>query len=234
MTTPVSRRTHLAAAGSLVGLALAVAMPLAASAHVGVSPDTAPAGTRTTLQFSFSHGCEDSPTMALAVDIPDEVTTVTPVSTGEWTIARDLGADGVPTRVTFTADEPVESGLRATVALDVTFAEGSAGTSVAFPVEQRCVTGSTAWSEVADAGDEEPAHPAPLVLVSAADESDAATASDGHGDAHSDSESDTPSSTTAAESAGVDDPVARGLAAASLATGVATLVVAIWRRRARA
>ncbi|TQK19160.1 uncharacterized protein YcnI [Microbacterium sp. SLBN-154] len=234
MATPVSRRTHLATAGSLVGIALALAVPLAASAHVGVSPDVAPAGTRTTLQFSFSHGCDDSPTTALAVDIPDEVTTVTPVTTGEWVIARDLGADGVPTRVTFTADAPVESGLRATIALDVTFAESSVGTSVAFPVEQRCIVGSTAWNEVTEAGAEEPAHPAPIVAISAADAHEAVTASGGHGDAHSHSDSDAPSTSAAAESAGGDDPVARGLAAASLATGVGALVVAFWRRRARA
>lgn len=181
MTAHTSARLPLIATGSVIGVALVLTAPLAASAHVGVSPEVAPAGTRTTLQFSFSHGCDDSPTTALAVDIPDAVTTVTPVVDGEWSITRDIGADGVPTRVVFTADDPIDSGLRASVALDVTFTEGAAGESVAFPVEQSCVVGSTAWNEAT----------------------------------------------------GSDDPVARGLAAASLVTGVGALVAALWRRRAR-
>lgn len=230
MTASASPRTSLLAAGSLVGLALVLAAPLAASAHVGVSPEVAPAGAGTTLQFSFSHGCEDSPTTTLAVDIPDEVVTATPVVGGDWTITRDVGADGVPTRVTFTADEPIESGLRASVALDVTFAEASAGATVAFPVEQRCVTGSTAWNDVVETGEEEPEHPAPVVLVSAPEEGAASE----HGGSHASVASEDPAAASAAtEQTGTDDPVARGLAAASLAAGVGALVVALWRRRAR-
>ncbi|WP_322409476.1 DUF1775 domain-containing protein [Microbacterium invictum] len=230
MTASASRRTPLVATGSLLGLALVLAAPLAASAHIGVSPEVAPAGTRTTLHFSFSHGCEDSPTTTLAVDIPEEVATATPVVDGEWTITRDVGADGVPTRVTFTADEPIESGLRASVALDVTFAEASTGATVAFPVEQTCVTGSTAWNEVAEAGAEEPEHPAPVVLVSAPEDGVASEHGASHGGAASENPAETPAAT---EQTGTDDPVARGLAAASLATGVGALVVALWRRRAR-
>lgn len=234
MTALTSARLPLIATGSVIGVALVLAAPLAASAHVGVSPEVAPAGTRTTLQFSFSHGCDDSPTTVLAVDIPDAVTTVTPVVDGEWTITRDIGADGVPTRVVFTADDPIDSGLRASVALDVTFAEGAAGESVAFPVEQSCVVGSTAWNEATEPGEEEPAHPAPVVVVSEPGESEpGAEHTSGHGAAHADDAQDAAATAAAAASTGSDDPVARGLAAASLVTGVGALVAALWRRRAR-
>ncbi|NYF15980.1 uncharacterized protein YcnI [Microbacterium sp. AK009] len=229
MTTSTSARLPLVAAGSVIGVALVLAAPLAASAHVGVSPEVAPAGTRTTLQFSFSHGCDDSPTTSLTVDIPDAVATVAPVVDGEWTISREVGADGVPTQVTFTADDPIDTGLRASVAIDVTFAEASAGDSVAFPVEQTCVTGSTAWNEVTEPGEEERDHPAPVVVVSEPDEGDAS----GHGAAHADDPQDAAATPVAASSTGGDDPVARGLAAASLVTGAGALVAALWRRRAR-
>ena len=49
----------------------ALGAPLAASAHVHVNPGTASAGGTETLTFSFSHGCDGSPTTALAIDIPD-------------------------------------------------------------------------------------------------------------------------------------------------------------------
>ena len=53
------------------------------------------------------------------IDIPDGVGNATPVVQGGWTITRELGADGVPTQVTYTSDAPIESGLKATVSLDV-------------------------------------------------------------------------------------------------------------------
>ena len=170
MTThsPLSRSRRIAI-GATAGLALALGAPLAASAHVHVNPGTASAGGTETLAFSFSHGCDGSPTTALAIDIPEGVGNVTPVVQGGWTITRELGADGVPTRVVYTADTPVEDGLKATVSMDVLFTEDAAGTTLAFPVTQTCAEGETAWTQIAEEG-EDPHDldaPAPLVEVGA-------------------------------------------------------------------
>ena len=129
------RRTRRLTIGAAAGLALALGAPLAAAAHVHVDPGTASAGATQTLTFSFAHGCDDSPTTALTIDIPDGVANATPAVQGGWTIARELGADGVPTRVVYTADTPVDCGRNATGSIDVLLAEGAAGTPRTPPVD---------------------------------------------------------------------------------------------------
>lgn len=231
VTTRSRRRTRLAA-GLIAGAALVLAAPLAASAHVHVTPDESSAGTTTRLAFSFSHGCEDSPTTAVKITVPQGIDGVKPVLDGAWTISRELNTDGIPTSVTFTAVTPVESGVAASVALDVIFSSSAANTSVAFPVLQTCATGSTDWSEVAAEGQTEDdlAAPAPVVAVGAVSADggehghDASTAEE-HADA------DTHASTDAAAPADAD-PVARWLSGGALVAALAALAVALLRRRA--
>jgi len=235
-TTPRFSRIRRIAIGATAGLALAVAAPLAAAAHVHVTPETAAAGSTETLTFSFSHGCDGSPTTALAVDIPEGVGNATPVVQGGWTITRELGSDGVPTRVVYTADAPVEDGLKATVAMDVLFTEAAAETTLAFPVTQTCAEGETAWTQTAEDGQDphDLDAPAPLVEVGSvsadADAGHDAAASDhaDHEGAASDADADAAASVTSA------DPVARWLAAGGLAAGIAALVVVLVRGRRKA
>jgi uncharacterized protein YcnI len=214
------------ATGLVAGAVLAVALPLAASAHVEVGPDTAPAGATTPLTFSFHHGCDDSPTTSLAITIPDGVGNATPVYQGGWTIKRALGDNGVPTEITFTANHPIDSGVAASVAIDVLFDTSTAGARVAFPVVQKCVAGSTSWTQVPAEGQsaEDLDTPAPAVAVGGAS---------GAGDASGrDGEPGTQAPGTLTDT----DPVARWLAGGALAAGVAALAVAVvaaTRRRAR-
>mgnify|MGYP003583846046 CR=1 FL=1 len=234
-STSRSSRTRRVVIGVTAGLALAIGAPLAASAHVHVTPETAAAGGTETLTFSFSHGCDGSPTTALAVDIPAGVGNATPVVQGGWTITRELGTDGVPTRVVYTADTPVEDGFAAAVSMDVLFTEGTAGTTLAFPVTQTCAAGETAWTQIAEDG-EDPHDldaPAPLVAVgAAADDADAGHAdADGSGHASDDAAA---ADAEAAASVASADPVARWLAAGGLLAGIAALVVVLVRGRRRA
>lgn len=233
MTTTRTRRRLLI--GSAAGVALALGVPLAASAHVHVDPGTASAGSTETLTFAFSHGCDGSPTTALVIDIPEGVGNATPVVQGGWTISREVGDDGVPTQITFTSDTPVEDGLKATLSLDALFDESAADTSVAFPVTQLCVEGETAWTEVAEEGQDphDLESPAPVVEVGPAAADDdghgEAAEDDGHGDqaeADADDAADASSSSAA-------DPVARWLAAGGLVAGIAALVVVLVRGRSR-
>lgn len=226
-TVSLARRSARIIAGATAGLALAIAVPLAASAHVHVTPEDASAGATTRLAFSFSHGCEDSPTTAIVIDVPEGIGNTTPVLDGAWSIERTLGDDGTPTQVRFIAVEPIEGGVAASVSLDVLIDSSSANTDIAFPVTQECVDGSTAWVEVADEGEdaEQLEAPAPVLAVGAAVE-------DGDGHGHSDAESsehaDADSATDAAASA---DPIARWLAGGALVAGIAALVVALLRKR---
>jgi uncharacterized protein YcnI len=229
MTTIRVRRTLLI--GAAAGVALAVGVPLAASAHVHVDPGTASAGSTETLTFASSHGCDGSPTTAFVIDIPDGVGNATPIAQGGWTISRELGADGVPTQITFTSDVPVEDGIKTTVALDALFDESAADTSIAFPVTQLCVEGENAWTEVAEEGQDphDLESPAPVVEVGPV-----AAEGDGHGDtAEGDDHGDASAEDADAAAAESGDPVARWLAAGGLVAGIAALVIVLVRGRSR-
>lgn len=236
LTASSRRRARLTLGGLTLGAALALAAPLAASAHVHVTPEEASANASSRLTFSFSHGCDGSPTTALAVQIPDGVDGVTPVLDGAWTIERELGDDGIPTRVVYTAAAPVEDGVSASVSMDVIFASSAADSDVAFPVLQTCATGETDWAQIAEEGQDphDLDAPAPVVAVGEV----AATDDDGHGsgDGHASEaphDSDADGDGTHAEAAGSDagDPVARWLAGGALVAAVAALGVTLLRRR---
>lgn len=236
MTTSSARHARPAArtltiAGVVAGATLVLAAPLAASAHIHVTPEQSAASATTRLGFSFSHGCDDSPTTAVVFSIPEGVDGVTPVLDGAWTITRELGTDGVPTQITYTAITPVASGTAATLSLDVIFASSTADTSVAFPILQKCATGETDWAEVAAAGQTESdlESPAPVVAVGTAstdpghghaeaETDDDATHEDEHGDA---------ATRTVADA----DPVARWLSGGALVAALAALGVALVGRR---
>lgn len=231
MTTFVpARRSRLLTGGLVLGGALVLAAPLAASAHVHVTPEAASASASTRLSFSFSHGCEESPTTSLVVTIPEGVDAVTPVVDGAWTIERELGANGVATQVTYTAVTPVDDGLSAAVAMDVVFASSVANSEVAFPIVQQCETGQTDWIEVADEGQsvDDLEAPAPVVSVGSVAETD----DHGHAAEEGDhAEGDHEETDAAATESSAADPVARWLSGGALAAALAALAVTIVRRR---
>ena len=141
----------------------------------------------------------------------------------------------MPTRVVYTADTPVEDGLKATVSMDVLFTEDAEGSTLAFPVTQTCAEGETAWTQIAEEG-EDPHDldaPAPLVEVGAVA---ADTGHDTAGSTEHTGDEDAAASTETADAASVSsaDPVARWLAAGGLAAGLAALVIVLVRGRRKA
>jgi periplasmic copper chaperone A len=228
MTTSSARTRARLIAGAALGTALVIAGPAAAFAHIHVTPSNSVAESTTTLTFDFSHGCDDSPTTALMIDIPEGVTNVVPVAAGGWSIERAIADNGTVTQVTYRAATPVESGLKGEVAMDVRFGADLADTNVAFPVTQECVTGSTAWTEIAADGEEEPESPAPVVAVGAV-----ADDTEGHGhdhdatDEHAADVEDTASAETETSASSAADSTAVWLGAGGLALGAAALVVAL-------
>ncbi|GAA4187440.1 hypothetical protein GCM10022219_00100 [Microbacterium oryzae] len=229
--TPAPRRRRglrTIASGALAA-ALVVGAPLAAHAHVTVTPDAPVAGGYDVLTFAFSHGCEDSPTTALVISPPAEgLESVVPTVQAGWSIdvERDPGT-GVVDTITYTADEPVPNALRAAVELSVAYS-ADAPETLAFPVEQLCVDGSTSWSELADEGQDphDLDSPAPVVtLAPAADDA-------GHGQ-HGTSAPDATdgdAGTSAEAGASADsgsDAGAWALGAGGLVAGVAALIVSV-------
>ena len=226
MSRSTFRRSTIAV---ILGTGLAIAAPAVASAHVGVSPDTLTADEATVLTFSFTHGCEHSPTTGLRITMPDGLASVSPTVEAGWDIVVERGDDGLVDVVTYTAATPVPSDLRGAVSMQVRPGE-DAPESLAFPVEQVCETGATEWTEIAEEGQNphDLDAPAPVVsLTAAAEESDAGHASNaGHGES-------TASDGAASDASAATDPLAIALGAGGLVAGVAALVVSIlaYRRR---
>lgn len=226
---PRTRRAAIASLAVLGGAVLAIAVPGMASAHVSVSPDEIVAGDHGVLTFSFSHGCENSPTTALRITMPEGLASVAPTMDGDWTIDVERGDDGLVSAVTYTALTPVPTDLRGAVSMSIGLDEDSPS-SLAFPVVQQCVEGATEWTQLAENGEDPHSldSPAPVVTVTEA-------AAGGHGD-HDATES-TADAAGAPENAAAPltaDPLPTIFGAGGLVAGIAALVVAVlaYRRRA--
>jgi len=227
----IARLSALGLAGGAV-LALA-AVPLAASAHVTVTPSGTAAGSYTVLTFAFSHGCEGSPTTALTFDIPESIASVSPTLNPNYTIEKVADGDRT-SQVVYTAITPVQDGYRDTIELSLQLPEDAAGETLAFPVLQTCEVGETNWNQVAEEGEEEPESPAPVIVVTEATGDGhghgAATeeaASDDHGDGHTEGAEET------AATSDDSDTVARVLGIGGLVVGVVGIVLALAARRPR-
>jgi len=248
-------RTRLVGAvvASAAGLALALAGPVAAQAHVELEASSTAPAALSVLTFAVGHGCEGSPTTSLAVTFPAEVQAVTPTIKPGWSItetptAAAVGAETVDTAetgtdtstdsgaaagttVTWTAapGSALPDGFRDTVAVSALLpVGGAAGDLVAFPTVQTCEVGSYDWVELAEPGsDAEPASPAPVLTL---------TDADGGGAGASSTDDPTGSQeAAAASSAPVPvDETARALAVGALVVGVVGLVLLTTTLRRRA
>ncbi|TFB75803.1 DUF1775 domain-containing protein [Cryobacterium glaciale] len=234
-TTPLIATSALA-----TGVLLALAAPLAASAHVSVTPDATGAGASTVLTFSTAHGCECSSTTTMTIDIPESITSVSPTVNPGWTVEKvavDLATpidDGhgneITTRVgqiTYSATTPLPDGFRDTFALSLQLPADAEGETLEFPVLQTCEMGETNWNETTVDGEDEPALPAPFVTVTAA-------TGDAHG--HNDAGAETvathdDAAAVTATSASADDVLARVLGAGGLVVGAVGIVLAVTARR---
>lgn len=235
----LTRSATVAATALGAGTLLALAAPVAANAHVTVTPGSTAAGSYAVLEFASGHGCDGSPTTSFTVDIPEQILSVTPTLESGWTVEKVMVALDEPVQgahgdvvaervgqVVYTAETPIPEGYRGTFQIQVLLPEDGEGERLEFPVLQSCVEGETAWNESPGADGSEPEHPAPAIEVTAAE-------GDGHG--HADTASDETAEAT--ETAATDptdaavDTLARVVGVAGLAVGVAGLVVAIVARR---
>lgn len=240
------RIARLTLAGLGAGALFALAAPLAAQAHVSVTPGEAAAGSITVVTFSVGHGCDGSPTTAIAVDIPEGILSVTPTVKAGYTVEKvmeDLpeateGAHGETLtervgQVVYTASTPLADGYRDTFDIQVLLPEDAAGETLRFPVLQTCAEGATNWNEETPADGTEPEHPAPVVVVGEAsddahDHGGADDAADHDGDAHDDAHAEEAASTDA-----TTDTLARVLGVGGLVVGVIGVVLAITARSTR-
>lgn len=142
------------------GLTLALAAPMAASAHVALASATSTVpGTVSVITFSLGHACDGSPTTAVAIDLPAPMSGVVPTAKAGWQVASETDADG--TTVTYTAGTPLADGVRDTFDVQAYLPEDA--TELVMPATQTCVEGGYAW----DGSDAD--HPAPTLVLDAGD-----------------------------------------------------------------
>ncbi len=221
-------------------IALSVALP--ASAHVTGTTSDASAGAYSILTLSVPHGCEESPTTRIEIQIPESVLSVTPTRNPLWNVKSTITELDEPlsdahgnevtertTSVVYTADTPLPDGQRD--AFELSFQVPDAvGETLAFPVIQTCEKGETGWIEVPADGQDahELEHPAPAFeILPASDEESHAATSTGHQE--SDDSDDAP------EASEQEDGNALGIA--GLTAGVLGLIaggIALARSRTKA
>jgi uncharacterized protein YcnI len=227
----------------LAAIAAAVLAP-AASAHVTANPAEAPAGGFTMISFRVPHGCEESATTRLSIQIPEGVVSVAPEAVPGWEVETVEGPYDEPVQlhgeevtegvkeVTWTGG-PLDAHQFLDFGLSMRMPEAE-GETIYFPVVQTCEQGETSWITIPVAGEEEPDTPAPGVTLLAA--------SGGHGSSTGSAGSDDSTSSAAQEpateaaAAVEDDEDDDTMAMAALVLGGLGLVAGLgalgltWRR----
>jgi uncharacterized protein YcnI len=179
---------------SVLGMASAGLLLMAgpASAHIEPTEETVAASSPAVLTLQVPHGCDESPTRQLKIQIPEDVLSVVPQVHPGWDITAPMtklttpakDEEGNPitervTEVTFIAKPGSELSphLRDTFSVGYT-APDKVGERLEFKTIQTCVKGETAWIEPTPPGGDEPEHPAPTVEVVKAEKegADATTA----------------------------------------------------------
>lgn len=146
---------RVGAAAAAIGFATTLASP--ASAHVEAQGETAADGL-TTVTFSFSHGCNGSPTNSLKVELPPTTNEVKPENPPSWSSTVDrsqLTWIGGP----ITDHDP--GAFTATMRL-----VGSKGETVYLPTVQGCEQGEDPWIELTP--DAEAENAAPRIVLAEA------------------------------------------------------------------
>lgn len=231
----MSSHRSLARACALPVAAAAVVLTAApAAAHVTISPEEGAAGSYTVLTASVPHGCDGSPTTKVAIQLPEEILTVTPTRNPLWEVRKvmeqldeplaDAHGNEVTERVAqvvYTTEEPLPEGYRDAFELSLQLPD-TPGETLVFPILQTCVEGEAAWVETAaDGSTDELDSPAPTVTVLEAEDDGSAT------DA-SETSTDADVTTTASQSEdAADDGGSGALGVAALAAGLLGLAVAV-------
>jgi uncharacterized protein YcnI len=212
------RKTLRAVGAAALTTGLVVVGAGAAAAHVTVIPDTTDAGAYALLTFGVPHGCGDSPTTKVSIQVPEQIVTVTPTVNPGWDVEKvmedlaepvDDGHGGQYTErvaeVVYTARTPLPDGYRDALVLSLKLPD-AAGDTLVFPTVQECAEGESAWVQVPAEGED--GHdlelPAPLFELTSAE-----------GDGHAADETATETVADDAEAAASDAPASAESSASS-------------------
>jgi uncharacterized protein YcnI len=166
--------------GAVTGV-LTLAVTAVASAHITTDPAVGPSDGYATLGFQVPHGCEDSPTTQVRIQIPPSVPSATPAVHPLWNVETKQGKKdpvelhgeqvtrGV-SEVIYTAKQPLPPDRLDVLPISVKLPAG-VGETVYFPTIQKCAEGQTRWIQIPSEGEsaDDLESPAPGVTLEAAE-----------------------------------------------------------------
>ena len=151
----ISPRKLLTSAAFAAGALILLATP--AFAHVEVEPTQVEPGSTSPVLFTIEHGCSESPTTKVEMQVPAGVTDVRPELVPGWEFAV---AGNV---ITWTGGpQPDHEPLGLSVFM--TFPD-TPDQVLLFPVVQTCEVGEIRWIQPPNPDGSEPEDPAPVVVV---------------------------------------------------------------------
>jgi len=238
----MNKRTTISASVALgAGLLLAIAAPLAASAHVSLAANTAAAGSYSVITFKVPNESETAGTDRVVLNLPTDTpfASVSYVPVAGWT--AKLNRETLPTpvkvgeseitdavtSVTWTADagSEITDGQLQLFSLSVGPVPDTG--SIVLPAQQYYDDGTIVeWTATEADAD----YPAPVLYVNDAPPADhhgGAAASE----SESESESDEEHTEAAADTVAGDDVLARVLGIGGLIVGAIGIVLAVTARR---
>jgi uncharacterized protein YcnI len=192
------------------------------------------------------HGCDGSATTKVAIQIPEDILSVTPTRNPLWEVTKqraklakpvtDAHGNAVTERdatVTYTAITPLPDGYRDAFEVSLKLPD-EAGKTLVFPAIQTCQKGETPWTEVAAAGQdpEKLEHPAPTLTITATENENAS----GPAAASQPAPTGTADAAPQSKDQGADSQAANTMGAVGLCAGVlgllagATALVQVRRR----
>lgn len=158
------------------GGALTVLLASAASAHIVFAEPEAKPGAYYAGFLRVSHGCGDSPTHAIRVEIPEGVSIARPQPKPGWSLEIERTALATPIRaegghqitervsaITWRGELPADQFDQFGIMMRLPEQSGI----IYFPVVQSCANGATAWSQIPPPGAAwgSVPHPAPVLSL---------------------------------------------------------------------
>ncbi len=154
------KRPHPSRAGGALIVLGVGALAEPAFAHVEPDPASVPAASTHTITFIVEHGCEESDTVKLEMQLADGVTDAKPAAIDGWTSSV---AGGV---ITWTGG-PQPHDQELPVPVEMTFPDNP-GQVLLFPLVQTCQQGEIRWVDPPNPDGSEPEDPAPVITLTAA------------------------------------------------------------------
>lgn len=213
-----------------IGLVALTTLATPAAAHVGPDKDEVPADSFDSVTLSVGHGCEESPTTELRIQIPEGLTNVLPEVHPGWELQLteeeldepiDTG-EGEPitervSEITYSAEEGNALPSHFRDSFTIAFrTPDTPGEYLFFKTIQACQEGENAWTEEYTGEGEEPEMPAPALLIT---DAESGGHDGGDDDTTDDTDEETASAGTEQAAAASDSSDGTGLAVAGIVIG---------------